>query len=109
MASISKLESYKDGLLCDLHNLFNLSSTAGTPLERGATSQLDTENVTDTHSVPQATAHSPLLAAAAALCVSAPTFTLGFAGVKVFLLAQKSLKLPALQSKQKCQSGARIW
>lgn len=42
MASISKLESYKDGLLCDIQYLFNLSSTAGTLLERGATSQLDT-------------------------------------------------------------------
>lgn len=42
MASISKLESYKKCFLCDIQYLFNLSSTAGTLQEHGATSQLDT-------------------------------------------------------------------
>lgn len=42
MPSISKLESYKDGFLCDIQYLFILCSTAGALLEHGATSQLDT-------------------------------------------------------------------
>lgn len=81
-------------------------------LEHGATSQLNTSTssrkvVTDTHSMPQATAHSPLLAAAT-LYVSVPTFTLGFAVVKAFLFAQKSWKLLALQSKQKYVKRSKV-
>lgn len=63
--------------------------------------------VTDTHSMLQATAHHPLLAAVA-LFVSTPTFALGFTEVKVLLFGQKSCKLPALQSKQKYMEWSKV-
>lgn len=68
---------------------------------------LQQKMATDTHLMAQAPAHSPLLAAAA-LCVSVPSFTLGFTVVNVFLFTQKSWKLLALQNKQEYVEWSKV-